>query len=247
VSLAGDEVSRQVRRRSLRIAVFSLLWVMGLLIICGGVFYWRLNQGPVSLAFMGKTIEQAINTQLPGFHISLGETELELDTDTGTPNVRVRNLVLADSDGVIIASAPKAGVALEASSLLRGVVSIQSLDLIGPRINIRRNLDGSMQLGIANDAADANEEIVLDSDPASSGKSDISGNAAPAPTSLVSGSKILELLDAGGTLRSAGCRRDLCWPQKPILRVGVSLGNLKRRSLIDGRRRTTRQMLQLTV
>ena len=190
-----------MRRRSLRIAVFSLLWVMGLLIICGAGLYWRLTQGPVSLAFMGKSIEQAINSQLPGFHISLGETELELDTDTGTPNVRVRNLVLVDSDGKTIASAPKAGVALEASSLLRGVVSIRSLDLIGPHINVRRNLDGSMQLGIANDVADTNEEIVLDpesSGAGSSGKSDISGNPAPAPTSLVSGSKILELLDAGG-------------------------------------------------
>lgn len=194
-----------MRRRSLRIAVFSLLWVMGLLVICGGAFYWRLNQGPISLAFMGKSIEQAINDQLPGFHIALGETELELDTDTGTPNVRVRNLILTDSDGETIASAPKAGVALEASSLLRGVVSIQSLDLIGPRINIRRNLNGSMQLGIANDAADVSEENVLDTDSAnatSSGKSDISGSAAPAPTSLVSGSKILELLDGDGTQES---------------------------------------------
>ncbi len=175
---------------------------MGLLIICGAAFYWRLNQGPISLAFMGKSIEQAINKQLPGFKISLGETELELDTETGTPNVRVRNIVLRDSEGDTIASAPKAGVALETANLLRGVVSIQSLDLIGPRINIRRNLDGSMQLGIANDADDATTEIVLEQDSsaaAAGGKTDVSGETAAAPTSLVSGAKILELLDGSGT------------------------------------------------
>ncbi len=179
--------------------MFSLLWVMGLLIICGAAFYWRLHQGPISLAFMGDAIEQAINKQLPGFRISLGETELELDSDTGTPNVRVRNLVLTDADGQTIASAPKAGVALEPSSLLRGNVSIQSLDLIGPRINIRRNLDGSMQLGIANDAVDSNQEVVLEPDSsAADGKSDVSGENAATPSPLVSGSKIFALLDGAG-------------------------------------------------
>ena len=181
--------------------MFSLLWVVGLLVIGGAALYWRLNQGPISLAFMGKSIEQAINRQLPGFRISLGETELELDTETHTPNVRVRNLVLTDDDGETIASAPKAGVALDGASLLRGSISIQSLDLIGPRINIRRNLDGGMQLGIANDAADVDQEIVLEPDSGSgapSGKADISGNAPQASATLVSAAKILDLLDAGG-------------------------------------------------
>lgn len=188
-----------MRRRSFRIAVFSLLWVVGLLIVGGGGIYWRLNQGPISLAFMGNSIEQAINRQLPGFKISLGETELELDPDTGTPNVRVRNIVLMDSDGTTIASAPKAGVSLEGASLLSGTVSIQSLDLIGPRINIRRNLDGTLQLGIDNDAADSAQEIVLEPDStAAAGKTDVSGESVAGPTSLVSGAKILALLDAGG-------------------------------------------------
>jgi Protein of unknown function/AsmA-like C-terminal region len=175
----------------------SLLWVVGLIVICGAAAFWRLNQGPVSLAFMGQSIEQAINRQLPGFRISLGEAELELDSETRTPHIRVRNLVLSDSDGQVIASAPKAGVALETSSLLKGGLSISSLDLIGPSVNIRRNLDGSMQLGIANDLAATDQEIVLEPELPNAGTQPDATTVTPAPT-LVSGSRILALLDAGG-------------------------------------------------
>ncbi len=200
-SIKNVRLDRQVRRKALKVMIFSILWVVGLVVIGAGAFYWRLNQGPISLAFMGQSIEKAINRQLPGFKITLGESELELDNETKTPHVRVRNLVLSDADGQQIASAPKAGVALDAARLLGGTVSIQSLDLIGAHINIRRNLDGSMQLGIDNESAALDQEVVLDSEAlvnVNPEKTSSPNVAQPAERPLVSGSHILELLDAGG-------------------------------------------------
>jgi hypothetical protein len=184
--------------------VFSLLWLIGLAVIAAGGFYWRLTQGPISLAFLGGSIEQAINRQLPEFKISLGETELELDSETRTPNVRVLNIVLRDPSGQVIASAPKAGVSIDKGSLLGGAVNITSLDLIGPKVSVRRNLDGSMQLGIANDAVAIDREIELGQDISESeSKTDVGGtNAGQAQKQLISGSKILELLDAEGAVGS---------------------------------------------
>ncbi len=199
VSPGAKRANQGVRHKSLRTAIFSLLFVVGLVVILAAAAFWRLNQGPVSLAFMGQSIERAINKQLPGFRISLGEAELELDVETKTPHVRVRNLVLADTDGQVIASAPKAGVTLETASLLSGTVSISSLDLIGPRVNIRRNLDGSMQLGIANDAAVIDQEVVLEADQVDQNLEPEVLSPANQPA-FVSGSRILELLDAGGEL-----------------------------------------------
>ena len=194
-----------MRRRTVRVTILSFLWALGIAVLCAGAFYWRLSKGPVSLAFMGDSIEQAINRQLPGFKISLGDSELELDKETLTPHVRVHNIVLAEPDGDVLASAPKAGVALSTVDLLHGHVSIQSLDLIGPRISVRRNLDGSIELGIDNDSVAADQEIVLDeidtsadlSAGESSGKAALEQAKPNAP--LISGSRILELLDAGGT------------------------------------------------
>jgi Protein of unknown function/AsmA-like C-terminal region len=193
-----------VRRKTVKITVLSILWSLGLVVLCAAAFYWRLSQGPISLAFMGSSIEDAINRQLPGFKVSLGESELELDKDTRRPNVRVRNLVLSAPDGAIIASVPKAGVALSKADLLQGRVSIESLDLIGPRINARRNLDGSMELGIDNDAAAAEQDTIFEdaamaetqTNDGSTKKSE-SETAKPAAP-LISGSTILALLDAGG-------------------------------------------------
>ena len=191
-----------MRRKALKVSVLSLLWAVGLIVIAAAAFYWRLSQGPISLAFMGQSIENAINRQLPGFQIAIGESELELDSETKTPHVRVRNLVLSDGDGQQIASAPKAGVAIDTANLLTGTVSIQSLDLIGAKINVRRNLDGGLQLGFDNQTAAIDDEIVLETDMSTtpnSGKSDAGGAGAETAKPLVSGGRILELLDAGGS------------------------------------------------
>jgi hypothetical protein len=187
-----------VRRKSLKIAVFSLLWFAGLVVIAGAALYWRLSQGPVSLAFMGNSIEEAINKQLPGFKIALGATELELDVESRTPNVQVRNLVLSDASGVAIASAPKAAVALDSAALLRGGVSVQTLDLIGPKIFVRRNLDGSIRLGIANAALATEQPIDVVPDPTEQPNDNNTTIAPQANKPLISGSRILDLLDAGG-------------------------------------------------
>ena len=77
------------------------------------------------------------------------------------PHVRARNLVLTDTDGTVLASAPKAGVTLQGASLFVGRVTVDSLELIGPRVNARRNLDGSVQLGIVAAAASADEVTVV--------------------------------------------------------------------------------------
>ncbi len=196
-----------MRAKSIRIMLYSLMWVVGLVILLGGGLYWRLTQGPVSLSFLSSTLEEAINKEIPGLKISLGEAELELDSDTHTPHVRARNLVLRDGSGTMLASAPKAGVKLDKTALLTGTASLTELELIGPRVNIRRNLDGSVVLGIANAAELGDETVVLEPDPdsnAAAGKSDnvdSSGGSAPSDPSLSnplsSGSRLLELLDSG--------------------------------------------------
>jgi hypothetical protein len=187
-----------VKTRALRITVFSILWMLGVAVIVVAALYWRLSQGPISLAFLGDSIENAINAQIPGMRISLGETEIELDTATRTPHVRAQNLVLTADDGQVLASAPKAGVALDASRLLRGVVSVTTLELIGPKVSAKRNLDGSIVLGIEAEAANPEQEIFVDpSELDGSGVAEVSDAAVPAAP-VLSGKRLLSMLDAGG-------------------------------------------------
>ncbi len=190
-----------LRGKTLRRLTMITLVLLALLVVAGAGLFWRLSQGPVSLASFQGRIEQAINKQLSGLSISLDDTVIELDSESLVPHVRARNLVLRDKDGAVLASAPKAGVALNGSSLLTGNVIVTSLELIGPRINARRNLDGSVRLGIGTAAAAAEEvTVVTESDFLGEEQQAAKPKADPAavPVAETGGGRILDLLGARG-------------------------------------------------
>ncbi|NMD08552.1 MAG: hypothetical protein GYA66_11305, partial [Phyllobacteriaceae bacterium] len=185
--------------------------LLALLVIGVAGLYWRLSQGPVSLSFLQSRIEQAVNKQLAGLTITLGDAVLELDTESQVPHVRSRNLVLKDKDGSVLASAPKAGVTLDGATLLTGRVVVTSLELIGPRINARRNLDGSVQLGIGAEAAAADEvTVVTDSDFLGTDEPGAAPKTAVEQTlPQTGGSRILDLLGARGNGGALGNLDDI--------------------------------------
>lgn len=192
-----------MKSRAARIAAFGAIWALGISVIAVAGLYWRLSQGPISLAFLGDRIEEAVNSQLPGLQISLGETEMELDAATLTPRVSTRNIVLRDQDGQVLASAPRAGVALDGSRLIRGVVSVTALELINPRVSAKRSLDGSVALGIQAELGNPDQEIVVDDSEANSFENETSMPDAAMEQSQVqqlalSGRRLLSILDSGG-------------------------------------------------
>ena len=187
-----------------RLTIIALVF-LAVLVIAGAGVFWRLSQGPVSLAFLQNRIESAINKQLSGLTISLSDTVLELDPESFVPHVRARNLVLTDTDGTVLASAPKAGVTVKETWLLLGRVKVDSLELIGPRINGRRNLDGSMQLGIVSDAANADEVTVVNGNDFQSTEAEAAAEVAqktalpdPQAQTGTGGARILDILGARG-------------------------------------------------
>jgi hypothetical protein len=192
-----------VKTRTAKIAVFIAIWAVGIAVIVVAGLYWRLSQGPISLAFLGDSIERAVNAQLPDLKISLGDTEVALDATTLTPHVRTRNIVLRDAQGEVLASAPRAGVALSAGRLFRGVVSVTELELINPRVSARRSLDGSVALGIQSVAASPDQEIVFDASEAELFDDEQQPTPGGAEQSQVqqlalSGRRLLTILDSGG-------------------------------------------------
>jgi Protein of unknown function len=183
-----------LRLKTVRTIVLSAITLVAFAVIGVAALFWRLNQGPVSLSFMQQSMEQAVNRQLPGLRIKLGDAVLELDSDSGIPHVRTRNLELYDEDGTLLASAPKAGVALDGTKLIRGQVVINSLELIGPRINARRNLDGGVQLGIGLTATDESQEVVIDDADAAPSSPGKQSRTSEEPATDTGGSKVLNLL-----------------------------------------------------
>ena len=176
-----------------KIAGLSVMSLLGVFILIIVSLFFRLSLGPLSLSFLNGRIEQAVNGQLTNMKVKLGDAVIELDSASRVPQIRFRNLVLTDEQGTVIASAPHAAVTLDGTDLLIGQIVVRSLDLIGPKIRARRNLDGTVQLGVAGQASAADAPTVIDEN----FSADAAGakDAKPADDGQTSGAKLIELLD----------------------------------------------------
>ena len=170
--------------------------VLGLLLIAAAAVYIRLAQGPVSLDFMRETVEDRINANLPNMSVSVGGVVVERSGGSGVPHVRLRNIELRDKDGNLVARAPRAGVEIDGSALLSGAVVPTSIELIGPRIRVMRNLEGGIELGFG-EAAPEGEVVAVDPGGEVSPKGDQDMGAVRSPAERGkpgAGAAIIEIL-----------------------------------------------------
>ncbi len=151
-----------MRHRLAKITVLALLSITAVVVIVGAAFFWRLSQGPVSLDFMTKRIETQINKTLGGMTVQVGGAVFELDTKTHVPHFRLRDMVLLDQAGSLIAKSQKAAISFDSGALLMGSLVPRSLELIGSRILVKRRLDGGVSLGFGSPPAPADAVVTLD-------------------------------------------------------------------------------------
>src|SRR5439155_15067057 len=68
--------------------------------------------------------------------VELGGTVIERDAN-GRTALRIRDIVVRDADGAIVASAPKAEVGVSGTGLMTGRVRAQRLSLVGAEMQVR--------------------------------------------------------------------------------------------------------------
>jgi hypothetical protein len=132
------------RRRWLR----RTLWASGITvaIVMLGVLglWWRLARGPISIDVATPWLAAAIAENFGGHQsVTIGGTQIERD-EHGRTAVRILDIVVRDADGVTVASAPKADIGISGSSLMRGSVRAQSLNLVGAELSVRIETDGKV-------------------------------------------------------------------------------------------------------
>ncbi len=115
-------------------------------IVSCGLVWWQLGSGAISVGVMTPWLTSAIEEKLGGQHkVEVGGTVLERD-EVGRSALRLRDIVVRDAQGAVIASAPKAEVGLIASSLLTGKVQTDRLSLIGAALSLRIEPGGHVSL-----------------------------------------------------------------------------------------------------
>jgi len=114
-------------------------------VACLGL-WWRLSSGPIQLDVVTPWLASAIEENFGnGRRVEVGGTQIER-TENGGTAVRIRDIVVRDADGTIVASAPKAEVHVSGLSLLSGHMRAESLNLVGAEMAVRIEQDGGVTI-----------------------------------------------------------------------------------------------------
>jgi hypothetical protein len=129
------------RRLIRRVAIGSGALAGVLMLACLGL-WWRLSNGPIQVDVFTPWLVSAIEENF-GSHdrVEVGGTQIE-STENGGAAVRIRDIVVRDADGAVVARAPKAEVRVSAMSLLSGHMRAESLNLVGAELHVRIDRDG---------------------------------------------------------------------------------------------------------
>jgi hypothetical protein len=106
--------------------------------------WWRLSSGPIELDIATPWLTAAIKENFGGGHeVELGGTQLERDAN-GRTSLRIRDIVVRDAEGTIVASAPKAEVGVSGSALFTGRIRAERLSLVGAEMAVRIESDSKV-------------------------------------------------------------------------------------------------------
>jgi hypothetical protein len=106
--------------------------------------WWRLSSGPIDLDLASPWLIAAIEENFGGdHHVKVGGTQLERDA-SGRTALRMRDIVVRDPDGTVVASAPKAEVGLSSAGLFSGHMRAERLSLVGAEMSVRIEPDSKV-------------------------------------------------------------------------------------------------------
>jgi hypothetical protein len=133
-----------VRSRFMLRVLYGAAICFAVVMIAALGLWWRLSSGPIELNLATPWLKAAIEENFGGNHsVAVGGTQLERDAK-GRTSLRLRDIVVRDADGTVVASAPKAEVGLSGRSLLMGRLRAQSLNLVGAEMSVRIETDGRL-------------------------------------------------------------------------------------------------------
>ena len=114
--------------------------------ICVGGLWARLAAGPVSFDIATPLLASAIEHTLGSRHrVEIGGTQIERNS-SGRMSLRIRDMLVRDADGAVIAGAPKAEVAVSTTGLLMGSLHAKRVSLVGAELAVRIETDGQITI-----------------------------------------------------------------------------------------------------
>ena len=119
-----------------------------------------LSSGPLSVGFLDDMVEDRVSDSIPGLKVEVDGVVIERGSNGGHPTLRLANVRLSDTNGNLIARAPRAAISVDIGEILTGNVKPKKLELIGARILARRDVDGSFAMGFSTENENAGKSDV---------------------------------------------------------------------------------------
>jgi Protein of unknown function len=143
---SGRFVRHLWRRPAVRKLAYGAAGVFGVLFLACVALAWRLASGPIAFDLATPWLTSAIEQNFGGQHrVQVGGTQLERD-EHGRTALRIRDIVVRDADGTVVASAPKAEVGMSGTSLFTGKIRAERLSLVGAEMAVRIEGDGKVRV-----------------------------------------------------------------------------------------------------
>jgi hypothetical protein len=131
-------------KRFIRRTVIGGGGLAGVLLVACLALWWRLSSGPIQIDVVTPWLASAIEDNFGSRdRVEVGGTQIER-TENGGAAVRIRDIVVRDAEGAVVAKAPKAEVHVSALGLLTGHLRAVSLNLVGAQLNVRIERDGAV-------------------------------------------------------------------------------------------------------
>lgn len=142
---------RELRRPLTRRIAFGGGVAAAVVFLACTALWMRLGAGPIEINFASPWISSAVQQAIGQQHrVMIGGTQIERDP-SGRTSVRIRDMQVRDTDGVVVANAQKAEVSLSGSSLLRGQLRAQRVSLVGAELSVRIEQDGQVTISTGTD------------------------------------------------------------------------------------------------
>ncbi len=141
-----------------KLFVFLGFLLIGAL-VAAGLLLWRLSIGPISLAFLTPSIEQALSSAgVPimgeGFTVQLESTELTLRTEERALKIRATGVkAYAKESPQPLAIFPDIAVQFSLRALLNGTIAVKTIELNGPKLRYLRDETGKFQWSAGENSA----------------------------------------------------------------------------------------------
>lgn len=225
-----ERLGRSRRRPVVRAIMITTAAGFAVIVLgCGGL-WWRLASAPIPFDIATPYLTSAIAENLGHrYRVEIGGTLIELDENRRMA-VRMRDVVLRDSDGAIVASAPKAEAGFSAASLLSLRPRAEIINLVGAEVALRIEADGKLTVFAGADKRPiAVSPVLASAEPAAPVLKAIADDVATGSASRGFGAGFAALLtwiDSLGALGLDGAA---------LTEVGLKSGNLVVDDMRNGR------------